>query len=252
MNRSKTIFCDIDGTLWKHNGEASDQCSTIEQQLCENTRKCINSWEKMGYKIILVTGRKECLRQHTENLLLVNGIVYDQLVMNVGNGDRILINDRKLGSDRNTCYAMNVVRDDGIMRYDFADEFVTITSDQPSHVIKPWGEETLIEFNDNYVVKKLFMKANECCSLQYHKLKKETMYVVSGKLKLYYGNDIENLKTRIMNPHDHVTINPGMIHRMEGIEDSIYIETSTVEIWDVVRLQDKYARENKLEKDYMI
>ena len=37
---------------------------------------------------------------------------------------------------------------------------------------------------------------------------------------------------------------------MEGIEDSIYIETSTNEIWDVVRLEDKYKRENTIETDY--
>ena len=94
------------------------------------------------------------------------------------------------------------------------------------------------------------MKAGECCSLQYHELKKETIYVVSGKLKLYIGTDINNLEEKILLPHNFINILPYTIHRMEGIEDSIYIETSTNEIWDVVRLEDKYKRENTLEINY--
>ena len=31
---------------------------------------------------------------------------------------------------------------------------------------------------------------------------------------------------------------------MEGIIDSEYLETSTIEIWDVIRVKDKYNRTN--------
>ncbi len=91
---------------------------------------------------------------------------------------------------------------------------------QPKEVIKPWGKEELIECNDNYVVKKLFMKKNECCSLQYHELKKETIYVLNGKLRLYIGTDINNLEKKEMKPGESINISPFTIHRMEGIEDS--------------------------------
>ena len=36
---------------------------------------------------------------------------------------------------------------------------------------KPWGSETLIEYNKFYVLKKLKMKKNHQCSLQFHKKK---------------------------------------------------------------------------------
>ena len=36
-------------------------------------------------------------------------------------------------------------------------------------IIKPWGFEVLLEKNSIYVLKKLFMKNNHRCSLQYHK-----------------------------------------------------------------------------------
>ena len=79
----------------------------------------------------------------------------------------------------------------------------------------------MIEYNDHYVVKKLFMKANECCSMQYHELKRETIYVLSGKAIIYRQGDMENLEQREMVAGDKVTITPYTIHRMEGIEGGI-------------------------------
>jgi mannose-6-phosphate isomerase len=251
LERPKTIFCDIDGTLWNHVGEVSDQANCQAYELLPNTKKAINKWDKLGYRVFLTTGRKESLRKKTENDLLKLGIVYDKLIMGLGGGIRIIINDRKPKGDKNTCYAVNVVRNKGLSYYDFTSKFVVINDNQPKEVIKPWGKEELIEYNDHYVVKKLFMKANECCSMQYHELKRETIYVLSGKVRLYIGKDMENLEQREMVAGDKVTITPYTIHRMEGIEDSEYLECSTPELWDVVRLADKYKRENEKESNYL-
>ena len=248
--RPKTIFCDIDGTLWEHVGPPSVQIKNKVNKLLPNTLEALDNWDKLGYKIILTTGRKEGMRKITEKQLEDIGIIYDKLIMGIGGGDRILINDRKPNGDRNTAYAINVIRNKGIPHYNFTSKFVNISDDQPKAVDKPWGREELIEYNDHYVVKKLFMKAGECCSMQYHELKRETIYVLSGKLKLYIGNHVNNLEEKIMEPNDTVTILPYTIHRMEGIEDSYYLESSTNELWDVVRLKDKYKRENTTEMDY--
>jgi mannose-6-phosphate isomerase len=254
--RPKTIFCDIDGTLWNHVGEVNKQATCDNYTLCNNTKDAINLWEKSGYKIILTTGRKENLRNITETHLQKNGIVYDQLIMGLGGGDRILINDRKQNGTRNTAYAVNVVRNSGIHNYDFNSKYVVISDDQPKKVNKPWGSEELIEYNDHYVVKKLFMKKGECCSMQYHEAKRETIYVLSGKIKMYLGtvnndiDNIDNLDYRIMEANESITIEPYTIHRVEGIEDSFYLESSTNELWDVIRLKDKYKRENTNEMDY--
>jgi len=250
MNNSKTIFCDIDGTLIKHEGCATKHALSKNLMILPNTLSAINKWDSLGYNIILVTGRKESLRTKTIQQLGELGIVYDQLIMGIGGGPRIIINDRKPYDDRNTCYNVNLVRNKGIEMFDFEHKYVTISDDQPKEVMKPWGKEELIEYNDSYVVKKLFMKKNECCSLQYHELKRETIYVISGKLRLYIGDKIDNLEKRVMMPGDTITITPRIIHRMEGIEDSYYLETSTNELWDVVRLHDKYKRENTKEQDY--
>lgn len=52
---------------------------------------------------------------------------------------------------------------------------------------KPWGQEEVLEINDRYLVKKLTMHKGHRCSLQYHLVKKETIYVLSGQLKIISG-----------------------------------------------------------------
>lgn len=250
MERPKTIFCDIDGTLWNHVGGVPEQATCEKHELLPNTKEAIEKWDRLGYKVILTTGRKESLRFKTEEELLRLGIVYDQLIMGLGGGSRILINDRKPNGEKNTCYSVNTVRNKGIPYYDFTSNYVIISDDQPKEVEKPWGKEELLEYNDNYVVKKLFMKAGECCSLQYHELKRETIYVLSGKVKLHIGKDINELEKKEMNTGDKITIAPYTIHRMEGITDCEYLECSSPELWDVIRLEDKYKRENTNEIDY--
>jgi mannose-6-phosphate isomerase-like protein (cupin superfamily) len=107
---------------------------------------------------------------------------------------------------------------------------------------KPWGHEEIIEHNNNYVVKRLFMKAGHKCSLQYHNEKHETFVVLSGKLKFYVGVDIDSIEEKILIPGDYYVVPPKLIHRMEGIEDSLYLEASTSQLDDVVRLKDEYNR----------
>ncbi|CAH1906337.1 MannoseP_isomer domain-containing protein [Candidatus Nitrotoga sp. HW29] len=107
---------------------------------------------------------------------------------------------------------------------------------------KPWGHEEVVEINEKYMVKKLTMWAGHRCSLQYHNLKKETIYVLSGVLKIIQGTNQDALTEALYRAGDTITIPPGLIHRMEGVEDSVYLEASTPEMDDVVRLVDDYQR----------
>ena len=107
---------------------------------------------------------------------------------------------------------------------------------------KPWGKEEIIEINDKYMMKKLTMWKGHRCSLQLHNNKKETIYVLSGKLKIISGPNQDNLTGKIYTSSDSITISPGTVHRMEGVEDSVYLEASTPEMDDVVRLVDDYDR----------
>lgn len=107
---------------------------------------------------------------------------------------------------------------------------------------KPWGSEELIEINDDYVVKKLFMKKGHQCSLQYHEKKHETVYVLDGELKLTLGDNVDSLEFQVLEKGDFVVLPPNKIHRMYGIKDSHYLEASTTQLEDVVRIEDDYNR----------
>ena len=107
---------------------------------------------------------------------------------------------------------------------------------------KPWGKEEVIEINDYYMVKKLTMWKGHRCSLQYHNHKKETIYVLSGQLKIYTGPSEKKLSSKVFGPHETITLSPGTVHRMEGVEDSVYLEAGTPQMDDVVRIVDDYNR----------
>jgi len=107
---------------------------------------------------------------------------------------------------------------------------------------KPWGKEEVIEINDRYMVKKLTMWAGHRCSLQYHNMKRETIYVLAGQLRIYTGPAQDRLTSKVYGPGETITLPPGVVHRMEGVEDSVYLEASTPEMDDVVRLVDDYRR----------
>lgn len=107
---------------------------------------------------------------------------------------------------------------------------------------KPWGYEELLSVNDKYAHKLLFMKAGHKCSLQFHQKKVEDFYVISGKMLFTYGDSQDSLQQIELGPGGRFIIPAGMIHRMEAIEDILYIEASTPELDDVTRLEDSYGR----------
>jgi len=107
---------------------------------------------------------------------------------------------------------------------------------------KPWGKEEMLEMNEHYMVKKLTMLKGHRCSLQYHSKKRETIYVLSGSLKILSGTNQESLSAKVFTAHESLTLVPGVVHRMEAEEDSVYLEASTPETEDVIRLKDDYSR----------
>ena len=111
-----------------------------------------------------------------------------------------------------------------------------------SIIEKPWGKEELLEHNEKYVLKKLTMHAGHRCSLQYHEMKVETVYVLSGKLNITLGNSPDDLKDKVYMPGDYLTLKTHEIHRMEAVEDCVYLEASTPELDDVIRISDDYKR----------
>lgn len=112
-NRPKTIFCDIDGTLVKHQPPSISSKPNFKMEILPGTLEKLLEWDKCGYNIILTTGRKESLRDVTEKQLSECGIFYDKLIMGIGGGARYLINDAKPDGSE-SCFSICLQRDSGI------------------------------------------------------------------------------------------------------------------------------------------
>lgn len=115
--RPKTIICDIDGTLIKHSKPSVNAALNHYSYILSGTLDKLDEWERKGYNIILLTGRKESMRKKTEIELAKLGIYYDQLIMGVGGGTRYLINDNKPNGDT-SAIAINIERNKGIADID--------------------------------------------------------------------------------------------------------------------------------------
>ena len=113
-SRPKTIICDIDGTILHHHGKGLDGQVLENVKVLPGTIEKFREWDSLGYNIILITGRKESLRDITLKQLRETGLYFDHLIMGVGGGERVLINDMKPGSSKDTAHAINLVRNEGL------------------------------------------------------------------------------------------------------------------------------------------
>jgi len=110
-------------------------------------------------------------------------------------------------------------------------------------VPKPWGHETIWAHTDRYVGKILHINAGQALSVQYHNRKDETVHLLKGDLiyRVKLGDELEDMR---LTKGQSFRITPGTVHQMEAITDCDILEVSTPEVDDVVRLQDRYGRED--------
>lgn len=112
---------------------------------------------------------------------------------------------------------------------------------KPRIVSKPWGREVWWAQAPHYVGKLLVIEKGKRLSLQYHEVKHETVYTLRGRWRLVLG------KRRVVQTPGCVTvIPPRTVHRFEApYGRATLLEASTPEVWDVVRLQDDYKRNER-------
>ena len=134
-------------------------------------------------------------------------------------------------------------------------------------VTKPWGKEIWIADGSDtpYALKQIEFLAGMKSSLQVHKLKHETNYVISGEGSMVIGIDAIDIdrwlnassiqeKVSIANEYAEasitidltagvsVTVPPGYIHRVIAKSNLILVECSTTHLDDVYRLEDDSNR----------
>jgi mannose-6-phosphate isomerase len=110
-------------------------------------------------------------------------------------------------------------------------------------VDKPWGYELRFAITDRYLGKVIHVNKDEALSLQYHESKDETLLMTEGVMDLELSREDGVMETHRMAVGDCIRIVPGRKHRMLAVQDCEFVEVSSPEINDVVRLEDRYGRE---------
>ena len=125
---------------------------------------------------------------------------------------------------------------------------------RPNIITKPWGwEEIWGDVPGKYLGKTLHINMNNRLSLQYHKEKEETIYVIRGVLSLIIKEwkekddrmpNSELIENKIkLGPGECYHIKPGTTHRFCAERgDVVLAEVSTYFPNDVVRIEDDYKR----------
>ena len=114
-----------------------------------------------------------------------------------------------------------------------------MVGDVPQWTEKPWGGEWLLRCTETYAVKTLHLRSGCRTSLQYHRVKRETLLPGSGDAVLEIHRDGEVEERPLSVP---VELPPGTVHRIVAACDCDVVEVSTTELDDVVRLEDDYGR----------
>jgi mannose-6-phosphate isomerase len=107
---------------------------------------------------------------------------------------------------------------------------------------KPWGYELVYASTDRYCGKVIFIKGGEELSLQFHREKDETIFVQSGRVEFQIGDPGKAVDTEVVGPGRSFHLQPGTVHRLRALEDTVVLEVSTPDLDDVVRLEDRYGR----------
>ena len=115
---------------------------------------------------------------------------------------------------------------------------------EPERVEKPWGWELIWANAEEYVGKLLFIRAGHALSKQFHNVKDESWYFHEGRAQLELnapGEAVE--KTEVVGPGAAFRLEPGTVHKLTALEDTLVSEVSTPHLDDIVRLEDRYGRE---------
>lgn len=113
MNKQKTIFLDIDGTILYHYGIPNQQ-AMLGLKILPGVVEKLSEWEENGYRIIIVTSRKESERELTIKQLASIPVQYDHLIMGINRGERIIINDVNPKHRKRGARAINLQRNEGL------------------------------------------------------------------------------------------------------------------------------------------
>ncbi len=114
---------------------------------------------------------------------------------------------------------------------------------EPQRVDKPWGHELIWAVAETYVGKILCIRAGHSLSLQFHREKDESWYVLDGRAEFEIAAPGETVpRLEVVSAGAAFRLRPGTVHRIRALDETRVLEVSTPHLEDVVRLEDSYGR----------
>ena len=104
----KTWFIDLDGTVLVHNPGLAEP-----DRLLPGVKEFWAKAIRLEDRVILVTARDPQFETATRVFLAMQELRFDQLIMGLPTGERIVLNDKK-PSGLHTAIAINVLRNGGL------------------------------------------------------------------------------------------------------------------------------------------
>lgn len=212
MNKKKIIF-DIDGTLLETKGIEGGYELINQNDRILDWMNGVNKWyDEYEFEAFTARGSKSGFD--------FKDITYKQL-------EDIPISSIKFGKPDADWY----VDDKAINVRNFVPNVQSIEAEG-----KHWGIEHLLVKTDKYVMKRLEILPGKSLSKQYHEHKHETLHVVEG-----CGYAEINGEFRTITVGDTIDLPPKTIHRIMASDSCwrlVIIEASTIELNDVVRLEE--------------
>lgn len=137
---------------------------------------------------------------------------------------------------------------------------ISSIQDKAYFVNKPWGYEYWITGSspvNDVVLKYIHIKKGTKTSLQVHKFKYESNYLVQGEAILRYSEETFSEKKEYLilekkvNSSTVIDVEPLGIHQLESKSDIYLLEASTNHLDDVIRLKDDSGRgDGKIESEH--
>jgi len=129
------------------------------------------------------------------------------------------------------------------------DSKVFSTTPYQKRVEKPWGYEIIYTMDSAPATGKiLHVLAGKRLSLQYHDTKHETLCLIKGEAVITLSNSKDEVIEIPMELNKGFLVVPGQVHRVTAITDIDFIEASTPEAGNTVRLQDDVGRTTETEE----
>ena len=139
----------------------------------------------------------------------------------------------------------------GMTESDLSPMFSVLKASDVKRVVKPWGYELwLTDEHPGFAFKKIFLKAGNKTSLQYHRRKRETNLLLEGSVNLHYCGrqmdldkvSVADVEKKELSAITSIDVVPNTLHRLEAITDIHLFEVSTPDLDDVVRISDDSGR----------